>query len=162
MKYLYIFAVLFFGACSYSLLPVQTNKLSDMSKYKYAFVEQTQTLSGGLGVGVGSGGSNFGGNFYANSVSMQKSLNPSDAIAGILMKKGFVLVNSVSNDLETFIVRYGESGRRDTWYGYTLEVSIQMIDAKTKNTLFTCSAEGVGDTEVDGIRLAITRCLSEF
>lgn len=38
----------------------------------------------------------------------------------------------------------------------------KLIDAKTKNTLFTCSAEGVGDTEVDGIRLAITRCLSEF
>lgn len=78
------------------------------------------------------------------------------------MKKGFILVNSIPNEGQTFIVRYGESGRRDTWYDYTLEVSIQMIDAKSKEPLFTCSAEGTGDTEVDGIRLAITRCLSEF
>lgn len=78
------------------------------------------------------------------------------------MKKGFILVNSISNEGKTFIVRYGESGRRDTWYGYTLEVSIQMIDAKSKEPLFTCSAEGIGNTEVDDIRQAITRCLSEF
>lgn len=78
------------------------------------------------------------------------------------MKKGFILVNSIPNEGQTFIVRYGESGRRDTWYDYTLEVSIQMIDTNTKEPLFTCSAEGIGNTEVDDIRQVITRCLSEF
>lgn len=46
--------------------------------------------------------------------------------------------------------------------GYTLEVSIQILDAKTQEPVFICTAEGQGDTEADDIRKAITRCLESL
>jgi len=57
-------------------------------------------------------------------------------------------------------VNYGESGRRNVAFGYTIEVTIQFISAKSHTLLSSCTAEGIGDTEADDIRKAITRCLT--
>ena len=46
--------------------------------------------------------------------------------------------------------------------GYTLGVSIQMLDSKTHEPLFICTAEGQGETEADDIRKAIARCLRDL
>ena len=47
--------------------------------------------------------------------------------------------------------------------GEILEITIQMLDAKTHELLFICTAEGkMGDTESDNIRKAIARCLRDF
>ena len=63
----------------------------------------------------------------------------------------------------TLIVNYGESGRRNTGLGgYTIEVTIQFISAKTNSLVCSCTAEGQGSTEADDIRQAITRCLNEL
>lgn len=94
-----------------------------------------------------------------------KSINPSDVISGILMKKGFVIVESITNPTQTLIVKYGQGDKREVLGGlggYTLEVSIQILKAKTQEPLFLCTAEGQGDTEADDIREAITRCLQEL
>lgn len=57
----------------------------------------------------------------------------------------------------------GESGKRNTGLGgYTLEVTIQLISAKTSSLVCSCTAEGQGSTEADDIRQAITRCLNEL
>ena len=44
--------------------------------------------------------------------------------------------------------------------GYTIEVSIQFVDAKTKEIICVSTAEGIGYTESDDIREAITRALN--
>lgn len=150
--------LLFASGCAI-LEPIQAKKFKDTSIYKYAVIGQTQTLtsaSGSVYMGYGTGGG-FG---YSSS----KSINPSDVISGILMKKGFVLINT-PNDKPTLLVQYGQGDKRSVLGGlggYTLSVNIQMLDSQTHDLVFTCSAEGQGDTEADDVRQAIERCLKEF
>lgn len=64
---------------------------------------------------------------------------------------------------QTLIVNYGESGKRNIaggLGGYTIEVTIQFISAKTHTLMSSCTAEGQGETEADDIRKAINRCLA--
>ena len=80
-----------------------------------------------------------------------------------MAKNGFIRLPELKNELseETLIINYGESGRRNTGMGgYTIEVTIQFVSAKSNELISSCTAEGQGQTEVDDIRQAITRCLS--
>lgn len=135
------------GCGSVVLEPVQASKLQDTSIYKYVIVGQTQILTSGQRT------------VYSDSIS--KSINPADVISGILMKKGFVILSS-PNDKPTLLVRYGQGDKRNVGSGYTLGVAIQMLDSKTHDLVFTCSAEGFGETEADDVRQAIERCLKDF
>ncbi|MCH5313240.1 MAG: DUF4136 domain-containing protein [Helicobacter sp.] len=139
------------------LKPVDSKIFADISGYKYAIIGQTQTLSSSVGGGfidyATGGGINIG-----------KSINPSDVITGILIKKGLVIVDK-PKDSKTLLVKYGQGDKRNVLGGlggYTLEVSIQMLDALTQEPLFLCTAEGQGSTEADDLREAITRCLGDF
>lgn len=77
------------------------------------------------------------------------------------MKRGFIIITEISDDIKdkTLIVNYGESGRRNVLFGYTTEVTLQFISAGTKNLVCSSTAEGIGDTEADDIKEAITRAL---
>lgn len=103
-----------------------------------------------------------GGNYGAYGATTSKSVNPSDIIAVILTKEGFIIVPELKPELadETLIVNYGESGRRKRGLGYTIEVSIQFISAKSHPLICSSTAERQGETEADDIRQAITRILS--
>lgn len=101
------------------------------------------------------------GQYYASS----QSVNPADVINGILSKEGFIRLPELKSELteETLIVNYGESGRRDTGLGgYTIEVTIQFISAKSNSLICSCTAEGQQETEASDIKQAITRCLTEL
>ena len=143
-----------FCACAI-LEPAQQRHFKDASTYTYAYINATQTLNSSVGVGA-----------YGYYGSVGKSVNPADMIAGILMKKGFIIVNdTTSHTAQTLIVNYGQSGKRDVaggLGGYTLQVSIQILDAQTKEPVYICTAEGQGETEADDIREAVSRCLSGF
>ena len=80
------------------------------------------------------------------------------------MKNNFIILPEIKPELsdKTLIVNYGESGRRNRGLGYTIEVTIQFISAKTHERVCTCTAEGQGETEADDIRKAIRRALSEL
>ena len=106
----------------------------------------------------------YGGNYGSYGTSTIKSVNPSDVIAGILLKEDFIILPEIKPELadNTIIVNFGESGTRNRGLGYTIEVTIQFISAKTTNKICSCSAEGQGETEADDIRQAITRCLSSL
>lgn len=97
---------------------------------------------------------------YGSSTS--KSVNPTDIISGILIKEGYIRLPELKNELtdKTLIINYGESGRRDRAFDYTIEVTIQFVSSKSNELISSCSAEGQGETEADNIRQAITRCLS--
>lgn len=160
MKKLFV-AVLFGLVCAgcFAILePIQSNKYKDIGGYKYAYISQTATVDSGVGH---SGYGTYGGYGY----SVKKSINPRDVIAGIFMKKGLVVVEQLTNESNALIINYGQSGKRNVvggFGGYTLEVSIQIIDSQTKEPIYTCTAEGQGSTEADDIRVAITRCLSNL
>ena len=81
------------------------------------------------------------------------------------MKKGFIIVSSPTSHSHTariLAVNYGQSGKRELGLlgDMALEVSIQMLDAQTKEPVYICTAEGQGDTESDSIAEAIERCLA--
>lgn len=159
MKKLFVAVLfgLFCVGCSIGVLePIQSNKYRDVEDYKYAYISQTATVDSGVGH---SGYGTYGVYGY----SVKKSINPRDVIAGIFMKKGLIVVEQLTNEVNALIINYGQSGKRNTGFGgYALEVSIQVLDSQTKEPIYTCTAEGQGSTEADDIRVAITRCLSNL
>lgn len=130
-------------------------KHASLDGYRYAFITPTKELSSSSS---GVYASQYG--TYRSSVT--KSVNPSDVISGILIKKGFIILPELKPDLadKTVVVNYGESGRRSLNLGYTIEITIQFVSYKTSELICTCTAEGQGSTEADDIREAIERALS--
>lgn len=139
-----------------TLNPVSVTKNSSPDSYKYVYTSPTKSLTSSTG-GV------YGGAYGVYGSTTSKSVNPTDVITGILAKNGFIRLPELKNELseETLIINYGESGRRNTGMGgYTIEVTIQFVSAKSNELISSCTAEGQGQTEADDIRQAITRCLS--
>ena len=154
---LIIFAIISISSCAILKDPIIT-KNDSIEGYKYVFIPTKSNLTSGTG-GV------YGGQYGVYGSSTSKSVNPSDVISGILLKNGFISLHEIRPELidETIIVNYGESGKRTIaggLGGYTIEVTIKFISAKTYETICSCTAEGQGSTEADDIREAITRCLS--
>jgi len=151
---IFILSVLLFG-CTV-LNPVSVIKNSSPENFKYVYISPTSSLTS-------SSGSLYGGAYGIYGGTTSKSVNPADVISGILAKKGFIRLHELKSELsdETIIVNYGESGKRSTGFGgYTIEVTIQFISAKSNELISSCTAEGQGTTEADDIRQAITRCLT--
>ncbi|MBL7770023.1 MAG: hypothetical protein JNK20_13660 [Flavipsychrobacter sp.] len=136
-----------------SLKPPTSIKYQSIENFKYIFLSTTNSLTSSTGVTIS-------GQYYSSS----KSVNPSDVITGILTKNGFIKLAELNTELlgQTLIVNYGESGKRKAGLGYTIEVTIQFISAKSNTLVASCTAEGQGETEADDIRQAITRCLNEI
>ena len=124
---------------------------------KYAYISPTKELTSSIG-------GTYGGQYGIYGSSTTKSVNPSDVIAGILIKEGYIILPELKPELsnETLIVNYGESGRRNRGLGYTIEVTIQFSSAKTNEMICSCTAEGQGETEADDIRQAIRRALTSL
>lgn len=141
-----------FSSCV-SLKPVTSVKNGTIKNFKYIYLSPTTSLTS-------SSGASISGQYYSST----KSVNPADVIGGILTKEGLIRLPELKEELtdETLIVNYGESGQRSTGLGgYTTEVTIQFISAKSSSLVCSCTAEGQGATEADDIRKAITRCLNE-
>ena len=94
-----------------------------------------------------------------------RSVNPSQLIEGILLKKGLVKISEpvTQTSGKLLLARYGISAKRDIaggLVGYAQEVTISLVDAESMKPIFTCTAEGIGATEADDIRDAITNCMA--
>jgi hypothetical protein len=153
---LVICVVLLVNGCAPLKTPVVV-KNAPIERYKYVYISPTKEL-------ISSRGDTYGGQYGMYGSSTTKSINPSDVIAGILIKKGYIILPELKSELsnETLIVNYGESGRRNRGLGYTIEVTMQFISANTNEMICSCTAEGQGVTEVDDIRQAINRALSSL
>lgn len=145
--------MLLVSSCA-SLKPVTYNGNTSLIGYKYAYITPTSGLSSSSG---GIYGNAYG--VYGSTIS--KSINPADVISGILMKNGFTLIPELDDELKdrTIIINYGETGRRNVFWGYTIEITLQILSADTLEVLCTTTAEGMGSTEADDIRIAITRAM---
>jgi len=141
--------ILMLASCSSLRLPVIV-KNAPIETFKYAYISPTKEL-------ISSIGGTYGGQYGIYGSSRTRSINPSDVIAGALIKEGFIILPELKSELanEILIVNYGESGRRSD----IIEVTIQFISAETKQMICSCTAEGDGATEVDAIRQAIRRAL---
>ena len=140
-----------------SLLPVRLTKNTSLNGYTYFYITPTETKTG-------SSGGVYGNSYGVYGSSMSQSTNPADIISGYLLKRGMVRLPEVKSDFadKTMIINYGESGRRNTSTGYTIEITIQILSAKTSEVVCVVTGEGQGETEADDIRIAINRCLEEM
>ena len=148
--------LLLFVSCV-SLQPVRVTKNDSLDKYTYFYITPTEAKTSSTGVAFESGN-----HVYGNTT---KSTNPSDVISGFLIKKGLVRLPELRSELSdrTMIINYGETGRRSTGLGgYTIEVTLQVLSAKTNEVICVVTGEGQGETEADDIRIAINRCLEEM
>ena len=148
---LLIISSFIFNGCT-MMAPVVTKSADSIHNYRYFYITPTGNYTSGSGVYSNQFGT------YGGTV---KSINPASIISGILLKKGFVQVNEVNptNADKTMIINFAETGRRQILLGYSIEVTIQFISAETQEPICTCTAEGMGDTEADDVRIAIQRAL---
>ena len=125
-----------------------------ISSYKFFYITPTVEVTFSSGGVYGNQYGVYGGN-------TTKSINPSDVISGILLKHGMIRLPQLDSNIldQTLIVNYGESGRRNLSRGYSIEVTLQFLQARTHSVVCICTAEGQGLTEVDDIRIAINRAL---
>lgn len=150
MKKIIILLFVLITGCA-QLQPVTKSQTGSLTNYKYVVIPNEATITAGVSSG---------------SSAVVKELDPDNLIEGILLKKGLIRIDSpASNEKyidKVLVVKYGVSGRRDVMLGmgYTMEVSIAIVSAKNLTPIYTCTAEGIGSTEVDDLRQAITRCLS--
>lgn len=130
--------------------PTIVKKVSSLDEYTYFYITPTQEIT-----------SNYGGTVSGVYYSSSKTINPSDIIVGSLMKKGYLRLPELDkNKLEkTFIVNYGESGRRNVNLGYSIEITLQFVSALNHTLICTATAEGQGSTEADDIRIALNKAL---
>lgn len=141
-------------SCASMKAPI-INQIESFDGYKYVYITPTSELtSGSSGV--------YGGKYGVYGEGSTKTINPSDVISGILLKQGYIRLPELRPELseQTLIVNYGESGRRNVNLGYSIEVTIQFLSAKTNMPVCICTAEGQGSTEADDIRIAINRAMS--
>ena len=157
MKQIYLFTIAVIGilllnSCG-SLKAPAIHQFSSIDGYKYVYITPTAELTSSTGVAYA-----IGNGLYGNT---SKTINPSDVISGIFLKNGFIRLPELKPDLldQTIIVNYGESGRRNKGLGYTIEVTIQILSAKSSEPICICTAEGQGETEADDVRIAINRAL---
>ena len=151
-----ICCILFLSSCA-SLQPAIVTRYTPLDGYRYVYITPTSGLTS-------STGSVYGGNYGVYGSSVNKSVNPSDIIAGYMMRKGYVQVPEIKPELasQTLIINYGETGRRSVFWGYTIEITLQFLSAQSHEVVCTSTAEGMGETEADDIRIAINRALDEL
>ena len=158
----FLILIIYLNSCSILTKPLEPAKLvpassivnSSIYNYNYIYLTSTSSVTS-------SSGYMLEGQYYSTG----KTVVPSDIITGILTKEGFIRLPEIKPELidYTLIVNYGESGKRSTGLGgYTLEVTIQFVSAKSSSLVCSCTAEGRGTTEADDIRQAISRCLDEL
>ena len=137
----------------YTLKEPMISQNQSVTEYEYVYIPETGNVSGSVVVPGTYGVSGY-----------SKEINPGSIIEGILLKRGFKSLDSLRPDFldKTLVVQYGESGTRKVGFlgGYTIEVTISFYSAKEYETVYSCTAEGIGSTEADDIRKAVNRCLS--
>lgn len=155
-KVVHVVALLFFLLSMTSCYTLQVPTTSDSGKlqnYPYVYVIPTSGVSGSSGVY---------GNQYGVYGGQTTTTNPSEVIAGYLMKRGLTILPEITPDLQskTLIVSYGHTGKRQlSLFAYSNIVLIQFRDAKTHELVASSEAEGCGSDEAQDILQAITRAL---
>ncbi len=106
-------------------------------------------------------GSTYGNKYGVYGSSSSKSIVPSEVISGVFMKNGVIILPELKEELKpmTIVIDYGKSGRKDHGFGYSIEVTIQLLDAANYELICCTTSEGMGDTETDDVRKAIDECL---
>lgn len=149
---LLLFCICAMVSC-YTLQVPTTSNSGQLQNYPYVYIIPTSSVSGSSGVY---------GNQYGVHGGITTTTNPSEVIAGYLMKKGYVILPELVPNLQskTLVVSYGHTGKRMlSLFAYSNIVLIQFRDATTHDLIASSEAEGCGSDEAQDILQAITRAL---
>lgn len=131
--------------------------MGDLHPYKYAYIIPTGSVASS------PGGAAIVGNVVIGEGT--KTVNPSEVIAGHLMKMGYTILPSIVPELaeETMIFSFGRAGTRPLGLlEYASKIIIQISSGKTHDLLATIEAEGCGETESDDINRALYDAMNVF
>ena len=143
---LLIISLSVFSSCV-TLRPTTVDWKKDLSIFSRVYIPPTQTIHGSTAIVVSG-----------MVLPYSQSVNPRDVIAGMLSKKGYIILNELDDRFR--LVNYGESNRWNFGLGgYTIEVTLQFISASTGELVCTTTAEGCGSTEAADVKQAVTRAL---
>ena len=154
-----LLAPLCLASCSTLLGVPQRATISekpDLSGYRYVYIAPTPERTSITG-------STYGNRYMTVGSTTTRGIVPSDVIANRFIKQGFIRVPEINETSpeQTLAVIYNEGDKR--MYGmfgdYSIEVTIQLLTPLTYDLICTVTAEGMGNTEVDDITEAITKCL---
>lgn len=153
-KYILLLLAISLSSCGVPKYATVSQK-ADLSKYRYVYITPTSektSVTGGT----------YGNQYGVFGSTSSKSVNPEDIIAGAFIKQGFVRLPEIDEEkkTQTIVVNYGESGRKFYGLAYSIEVTIQLLDAPTYDIICTSTAEGMGETESDDVRKATQKCLN--
>lgn len=140
----------------YTLNAPVTQYKGNLYNYSYVYVVPTAAVTSSSGI--------YGG-LYGVYGGETKTISPSEAISGYLMKKGYTPVPSVTEEIadRTLVVSYGYTGRRSLGlFAYASCIIIQMRDAKTHEIVVSCESEGCGSDETEDILQAIHSGLNKI
>lgn len=132
-----------------------TDIKGDLSKYHYVCVNPTNGVISSSGV-YGNQYGIYGGDTHTT--------NPSELIAGYLMKKGYSALSYIVPDLaeQTLVVTYGETGASSILLPKA-GVIIQFKDAKTHQLVASSEADGISiENEAYAIKRAIYKALDQI
>lgn len=140
---------------------VTTSGSEQVTDYQYAFIIPTGSVtgsSGSVGMSYRIYGTNLSYGVYGNNT---QTANPSEIIAGYLMKQGYTILPEISPDLaeRTLVVSYGQTSKEQQFIGYAQNIIIQFRNAKTHNLVTSCEADGYSENDATTILQAITRAL---
>ena len=147
-----LFFLLSMTGC-YTLQTPTTANSGKLQNYSYVYIIPTSSVYGSSGVY---------GNQYGVYGGQTTTTNPSEVIAGYLMKRGFTILPEITPELQskTLIASYGHTGKRQlSLFAYSNIVLIQFRDAKTHELIASSEAEGCGSDEAQDVLQAITHAL---
>ena len=153
-----IASVLLTGCGASKLLPPTVQVFAPVDGYEYFYITPTAEVT--------SETTYVSGNYYygVQGSTRTTSVNPTDEISGFFIKKGYIRVPQITSEVKdkAVIINYSVSGERDMLGGKAKEITLQVVDAKTMKVVCVASAEGIGATDSDDIKIAIHRCLEEM
>ena len=138
----------------YTLQVPTVSNPGNLRDYQYAYIIPASGVSASYEVS---------GNQYGVYGGKMITTNPSEVIAGYLMKKGYTILPELTADLEekTLVINYGHLGkRRLSLFSHSNIVILQFRNAQTHELVASSEAEGGnGANEANDILQAITRAL---
>jgi len=163
-----LFSFIAFFILSHCMIGLNATKVivnGDLNKYTYAYIIPTSGVTSkaaGGGLVLGS----IYGVYGVVEEGITRTTNPSEMIAGQLMKMGYAILPNVSSELDgnTMIVSYGylDCHGNSDFQKASSTIIIQFRDAKTQELVASYETTGIGNNDSESISSAITAAMELF
>lgn len=95
-------------------------------------------------------------------IASQDTADSKELIAEQFSNHGYTVLNEVNKDnaSQTLIVNYSDKEQNSNLFEYSTQVTINCISADNNRLVCKSTAEGMGETRADDIRIAVTKAVN--